>query len=179
MFERFTQDARQVVVEAQTEAVRLHHGRIGTEHLLLSLLARQTPTSTVLARHGLTRDAVTDSVVGYVGSGDLDAEALGALGIDLDAVRSTVEASFGPGALDADRPRRGSPRGHLPFSPRAKKVLELSLRETLALKQKEISDGHIALGLLREGEGLAAKVLHDLGVDLVDLRRDITTALQS
>jgi len=178
MFERFTHDARVVVVEAQEEATRLHHGRIGTEHLLLALLRRNTPTTAVLRRHGLTREAVTASVVGYVGQGDLDAQALTALGIDLDAVRTTVEATFGPGALDAEAPRRGSGRaGHIPFSPRAKKVLELSLRETLALKQNAISDGHIALGLLREGEGLAAKVLHDLGVDLVDLRRDVVAAL--
>ena len=180
MFERFTQDARLVVVEAQEEATRLHHGRIGTEHLLLALLRRNTPTAAVLARHGLTREAVTESVVGYAGQGDLDAQALTALGIDLDAIRTTVEASFGPGALDADAPRRGSKRaGNIPFSPRAKKVLELSLRETLALKQNTITDGHIALGLLREGEGLAAKVLHDLGIDLVDLRRDITAAVSN
>lgn len=86
-----------------------------------------------------------------------------------------MEASFGPGALDG--PRGRDPRGHLPFTPRAKKVLELSLRETLALAQDAISDGHIALGLLREGERLAAKVLHDRGVDVVDLRREITAAL--
>ena len=102
MFERFTQDARQVVVEAQDEARRLHHGRIGTEHLLLALLMRKTPTAAVLVRHGLTRDAVTQSVMGYVGSGALDADALTSLGIDLDAVRTTVEASFGPGALDVE-----------------------------------------------------------------------------
>ena len=134
MFERFTSEARQVVVGAQEEASRLHHGRIGTEHLLLGLLRTTgTPTSAVLARHGLTRDAVAASVVGHVRSGDLDADALTTLGIDLDAVRSSVEASFGPGALDAPRPRHGLAAGHLPFSPRAKKVLELSLREALAL----------------------------------------------
>ena len=177
MFERFTPEARQVVVVAQEEAARLHHGQIGTEHLLLALLRRtDTPTSAVLARHGLTHDGVAASVVGHVRSGDLDADALTTLGIDLDAVRSSVEASFGPGALDA--PRRGSgPRGHLPFSRRAKKVLELSLREALALSSKSISDGHIALGLLREGEGLAVRVLADRGVDPADLRRDLTTAL--
>jgi ATP-dependent Clp protease ATP-binding subunit ClpA len=175
MFERFTEDARLVVVEAQDEAKRLHHGRIGTEHLLLALLGRRTPATAVLLHHGLTREAVTESVIGYVGQGDLDAEALTALGIDLDAVRSTVEATFGPGALDG--PGGRGPGGRLPFTPRAKKVLELSLREALALKQKAITDGHIALGLIREGEGLAAKVLHDLGVDPVDLRRDITAAL--
>jgi len=121
---------------------------------------------------------VASSVVGYVGSGDLDAAALTTLGIDLDAVRSSVEATFGPGALDADR-RGSGPSGHLPFTPRAKKVLELSLRETIALKQKEISDGSIALGLIREGQGLAMKVLADLGVDIDAIRRDLRTALQS
>ena len=174
MFERFTADARQVVVGAQEEASRLHHGQIGTEHLLLALLQRTTPTSAVLARHGLAHDAVAASVVGHVRSGDLDADALTTLGIDLDAVRSTVEASFGPGALDARGPGR---RGHLPFSRRAKKVLELSLREAIALKQKSIDDGHIALGLLREGEGLAMKVLADLGVDTEALRADLRSAL--
>ena len=176
MFERFTAEARQVVVGAQQEASRLHHGQIGTEHLLLALLQAITPTSAVLARHGLSHDAVAASVVAHVRSGDLDADALTTLGIDLDAVRSSVEASFGPGALDA--PKRGSrSRGHLPFSRRAKKVLELSLREALALSSKSISDGHIALGLLREGEGLAMKVLADLGVDTEALRADLRSAL--
>jgi ATP-dependent Clp protease ATP-binding subunit ClpA len=178
MFERFTLDARLVVVEAQEEATRLHHGRIGTEHLLLALLRRSTPTAAVLARHGLTREGVASSVVGYVGSGDLDAAALTTLGIDLDAVRSSVEAAFGPGALDAAGARSG-PAGHLPFTPRAKKVLELSLREAIVLKQKAIGDGHIALGLIREGDGLAMKVLADLGVDAEALRRDLRTALQA
>jgi ATP-dependent Clp protease ATP-binding subunit ClpA len=181
MFERFTDDARQVVVGARAEAAALHHGRIGTEHLLLSLLGGSTATTAVLVRHGLTHEAVTASVVGYVGSGDLDAEALTALGIDLEAIRSTVEATFGPGALDVDGPRRrgSGPGGHIPFSPRAKKVLELSLREAIALRQKSISDGHIALGLVREGEGLAMKVLADLGVDPAALRRDLREVLQA
>ena len=177
MFERFTTEARQTVVGAQHEARRLHSGRIGTEHLLLALLLQPTPSATVLARHGLTRDAVTDAVRSYVGDGDLDAQALTTLGIDLDAVRDSVEASFGRGALDRQPgPRRG-PAGHIPFTPRAKKVLELSLREALAMKSKSIADGHIALGLLREGEGLAAKVLADRGVDTVELRRDLTAAM--
>jgi ATP-dependent Clp protease ATP-binding subunit ClpA len=177
MFERFTAEARQVVVDAQHEARRLHHGSIGTEHLLLSLLDQRTPSSAVLARHGLTRNEVVDAVTAYVGNGDLDAEALTALGIDLDAVRTTVEATFGAGALD--RPTSGlrGSAGHIPFTPRAKKVLELSLREAIALKSKSIADGHIALGLLREGEGLAMKVIHDRGIDPADLRRDLTAAL--
>jgi ATP-dependent Clp protease ATP-binding subunit ClpA len=179
MFERFTIEARQAVVGAQSEARRLHHGRIGTEHLLLALLVLDTPSAAVLARHGLTHDAVAETVRGYRGSEDLDADALTTLGIDLNAVRERVEATFGRGALDGEGRRGREPVGHIPFSPRAKKVLELSLREAIALKSTSIRDGHIALGLLREGEGLAMKALHDRGVDPVELRRDLTAALAS
>jgi ATP-dependent Clp protease ATP-binding subunit ClpA len=178
MFERFTRDARQTVVQAQAEAAALHHPRIGTEHLLLGLVGHEaTPTSAVLARHGLTRETVLESVSALVG--DLDAEALTTLGIDLDSVRERVEATFGPGALDDPCRRSGSTAGRIPFNSRARKVLELSLREALVLKHRHIADGHIALGLLREGEGLAMKVLHDRGIDPVELRREITAALES
>ena len=176
MFERFTDRARQTVVLAQVEARDFSHDYIGTEHLLLSLLSQHTPSAAVLARYGLSRDAVARAVVGYAGTGDLDAEALTSLGIDLDAVRSSVEAAFGPGALDGPR-GPGSPAGHIPFTPRAKKVLELSLREALAMKSKSIADGHITLGVLREGEGLAAKILFDRGVDVEALRQDLKLAL--
>ena len=178
MFERFTTEARQTVVGAQAEARQLRHRWIGTEHLLLALLAQETPSTAVLARHGITHDAVAASIAAYCG-GDLDADALSTLGIDLDAVRDSVEATFGPGALDAPARRAGcgEPGRHIPFSPRAKKVLELSLREAIALKSRSIRDGHIALGLLREGEGLAMKILADRGIDATELRREITTTL--
>jgi ATP-dependent Clp protease ATP-binding subunit ClpA len=179
MFERFTTEARQTVVGAQTEARRLRHRWVGTEHLLLALLAQDTPSTAVLSGHGLTHDAVAKSIAAYRGD-DLDADALSTLGIDLDAVRDSVEATFGPGALDAPAqwPGGGEPGSHIPFSPRAKKVLELSLREAIAMKSRSIRDGHIALGLLREGEGLAMKVLADRGVDTAELRRDLTAALR-
>jgi ATP-dependent Clp protease ATP-binding subunit ClpA len=179
MFERFTQEARQTVVQAQVEGAALHHRRIGTEHLLLGLVGQDgTPCSAILARHGLTRATVLASVTTL--TGDLDAEALTTLGIDLDAVRSRVESAFGPGALDdPSRLRGATAAGHIPFTPRAKKVLELSLREALALRHRHIADGHITLGLLREGEGLAMKVLADLGVETEALRRDVRAALTS
>jgi ATP-dependent Clp protease ATP-binding subunit ClpA len=163
------------VVDAQHEARRMHAPRIGTEHLLLALVAQPgTTSSAVLTRHGLTREDVTRAVAALVGGEELDAEALDTLGIDLDAVRERVEEIFGPGALDSGR---SGPAGHLPFTPRAKKVLELSLREAIACKSRTIGDGHIALGLLREGEGLAMKVIADRGVDVADLRRDLRAAL--
>jgi ATP-dependent Clp protease ATP-binding subunit ClpA len=178
MFERFTEEARHVVVRAQEEARRLSSHHIGTEHLLLGLLDQDSPTAAVLVRHGLTRESTVAAIRAFTGAEGLDAEALGAVGIDLDAVRDSVEAAFGPGALDAPRGPRG-PKGHLPFTPRAKKVLELSLREAIALKSRSIADGHIALGLLREGEGLAMKVIHDRGIDAETLRQEIRTALAS
>ncbi|MGZ4571853.1 MAG: Clp protease N-terminal domain-containing protein [Blastococcus sp.] len=181
MFERFTQEARQVVVSSQDEARQLHHNFIGTEHLLLGLLDQQgSPTRAVFERHGLTRTAALAVLRRFAGQEQLDAAALGTVGIDLDAVRTSVEAAFGPGALDTPTPDKGrAVSGHIPFTRRAKKVLELSLREAVALNSGAIADGHIALGILRDGEGVAIKMLIDRGVDPVTLREEITAALGS
>lgn len=179
MFERFTQEARQVVVSSQDEARRLHHNFIGTEHLLLGLLDQEdSPTCAVFRRHGVTRTTALAVLQRFAGSEQLDAAALGTVGIDLDAVRDSVEAAFGPGALDVPSPDKGREvKGHIPFTRRAKKVMELSLREAVALKSGDIADGHIALGLLRDGEGVAMKMLADQGVDPAALREEITTVL--
>jgi len=181
MFERFTEEARNTVVLAQQEARELHAGHIGTEHLLLGLVGQGgTPVADVLDRHGLDRASTIRAIARLTGDAALDADALGAVGIDLDAVRERVEATFGPGALDAPGPGRGRAQsGHIPFTPRAKKVLELSLREAVALKSKSIGDGHILLGVLREGDGLAMKVISERGIDAATLRQEVTSALRS
>ncbi|GGK68219.1 hypothetical protein Sme01_13400 [Sphaerisporangium melleum] len=185
MFERFHADAQQAVVHAQHEATVLRHDKIGTEHVLLGLLAQPgSVAARVLARHGLDHDTAGDAVTRALqsrtgdGAEDIDADALESIGIDLDAIRQKVEAAFGPGALDRD-PRRPSRRlgGHIPFSPRAKKVLELSLREAINLGHNYIGDGHILLGLLREGDGLAARVMTEAGIDLTTLRQEIRAEL--
>ncbi|MDP9849045.1 Clp protease N-terminal domain-containing protein [Streptosporangium lutulentum] len=185
MFERFHKNARQAVVLAQGNAQRLHHDRIGTEHILLGLLEQpDTVSARVLGRHGLDHDRARQSVLRLIPRkpGDaLDADALKSIGIDLSAIREKVEAAFGPGALD--RKPRTDRRGHLlvghhiPFSPRAKKTLELSLREAVHLKHRHIADGHLLLGVLREGEGLASRVIADAGIDSAALRREIVTEL--
>jgi ATP-dependent Clp protease ATP-binding subunit ClpA len=189
MFERFTGRARQVVVDAQVSARRLGHGYVGTEHILLGLLQGDGIGARVLGALGVTAAAVEREMLAEVGRGPLgsgDAEALGAIGIDLEEVRRRVEASFGPGALQW-RPGRGCGRdrrlslfgGHIPFTPRAKKVLELSLREALALKHKYIGTEHILLGLVREGEGLAMLVLVRLGAGPDAIRARVLDALRS
>lgn len=190
MFERFSSHARQVVVLAQQEGRTLHHSRIGTEHLLLGLLAEGEGVAAVtLAEAGLTLEAARAETVRLL-SGDPagDAEALKVIGIDLDAVRATVEETFGPGALeraqDCDHRgrRRGRGRGqnrvggHIPFTPRAKQVLELSLREALRLGHNSIGTEHVLLGLLREGRGLGVKVLTERGIDVATLRQRVVAA---
>jgi ATP-dependent Clp protease ATP-binding subunit ClpA len=189
MFERFTDRARQVAIDAQVSARRLGHGHVGTEHILLGLLQGDGIGARVLGALGITAAAVEREVLAELGRGPLgggDAEALGAIGIDLEEVRRRVEASFGPGALQW-RPGRGCGRdrrlplfgGHIPFTPRAKKVLELSLREALALKHKYIGTEHILLGLVREGEGLAMLVLVRLGAGPDAIRARVLDALRS
>jgi ATP-dependent Clp protease ATP-binding subunit ClpA len=189
MFERFTDRARKVTVDAQASARRLGHGYIGTEHLLLGLLQGDGIAAQVLTGLGVTPAAVEREVLAEVGRGPLgagDAEALGAIGIDLDEVRRRVEASFGPGALywhPDPRCRRGRhlplAGGHIPFTPRAKKALELSLREALALKHRYIGTEHILLGLVREGEGLAMLVLVRLGAGPQAVRARVLDILRS
>ncbi len=95
--------------------------------------------------------------------------ALTELGISLDAVRAQVEAEIGQGSE--------APGGHIPFTPRAKKVLELSLREALQLGHNYIGTEHILLGLIREGEGVAARVLVGLGAGLDVVRQQVVQLL--
>jgi len=179
MFERFTGEARQVVVLAQDEARRLCHHYIGTEHLLLGLLAEgRGPAAQLLNERGLRAGDLRRRILLIVGGEGLDPEALATLGIDLDEVRRATEAAFGPGALDSNSTGRKPPTGHIPFTPRAKKVLELSLREAERLQQGSIGTGHILLGLIREGKGVAAKVLADVGCDLDGLRDDVTRMIE-
>ena len=95
--------------------------------------------------------------------------ALESLGISLEAVRQQVEQIIGQG--------QQAPEGHIPFTPRAKRVLELSLRESLQLGHNYIGTEHILLGLIREGEGVAAQVLVKLGADLNRVRQQVIQLL--
>jgi ATP-dependent Clp protease ATP-binding subunit ClpA len=138
MLERFTDQARRVVVLAEEEARMLNHNWIGTEHILLGLIRED------------------DGVA---------AKALESLGISLQPVRAQVEEVIGHG--------QQVPSEVIPFTPRSKKVLELSLRESLQLRHNYIGTEHILLGLIREGDGVAAQVLVKLGADLNRVRQQV------
>jgi ATP-dependent Clp protease ATP-binding subunit ClpC len=109
-------------------------------------------------------------LLGLIHEGEgVAAKALESLGISLEAVRSQVVEIIGQGSQ--------APSGHIPFTPRAKKVLELSLREALQLGHNYIGTEHILLGLIREGEGVAAQVLQKLGADLHKVRQTVIQLL--
>ena len=138
MFERFTERARKVVYLAQQEAARLGHNVVGTEHLLLGLVAE--------------------------GEG-VAAKALESLDIGLERIRMEVEKIIGSSETN--------PFGEIPFTPRAKRVLELAVDEGRQMSHNYVGTEHILLGLIREGEGVAAQVLKNLGADLEKVRKEV------
>jgi hypothetical protein len=138
MFRRFSPRAREVVISAQQEARALHHGYIGTEHILL----------------GLLRDR--DGVAG---------RALHALGISPDAAREQVLDIIGEGKHEV--------AGHIPLTPRSKKVLELAVREAVHLDHLYVGTEHILLGLVHEGDGVGWHVLHRLGLTVPKVRDQV------
>ena len=146
MFERFTDQARRVVVQAQEEARMLGHDYIGTEHILLGLLGEHEGPA---------------------------AQVLGSLGVslDLDAARDQVLEIAGAGT--------GQRGGHIPFTPRTKKVLELSLREAQRLGHDHIGTEHILLGLVREGEGAGAQILERQGASLDRVQAQVLATVRT
>ncbi|BEL12451.1 Clp protease N-terminal domain-containing protein [Actinoplanes sichuanensis] len=202
MFERFTKAARETVIGAQERARLLGHETIGTEHTLFSLVAAENGAVREAFRGAageVDETYVREAIIRHVGDrseaaeiADRDAEdaaALKSIGIDLDAVRAAIEENFGAGTLRLPRPapkRKGifgrltpAAAGHRPFSARNKKVLELSLREAIRLKHNFIAPEHIALGILREGQGLAMLILAERGVDFDLARERLTQSLNT
>jgi hypothetical protein len=135
MFQRFTNKARRTVVLAQEEAQALRHDHVGTEHLLLGLLRESTGVA---------------------------ATALTSLGVSLDEARARVADG---GTEEPGMPGRTTTDRHIPFTPQAKRTLEVALRESLQLGHDCIGTEHILLGLVREPGSRAAAILSELGAD--------------
>lgn len=186
MFERFTADARSVVIGAQDQARMLDHCWIGTEHILLALARSRGVAARVLRDFDVDHARLLGATVALLGTahrdGAPDPRALESIGIDLDAVRRRVEETFGPGALERTSPgsrrRRRGRSGHIPFTGRAKKVLERALRESLALRHGYIGSEHILLAIAADRTALAARVLASLGVDPSAVRQRVSDALE-
>ena len=143
MLNRFTERAQKVILLAQEEAKRLNHDYLGTEHILLGLVA--------------------------LGEG-VAATVLINLGVDLEKVRKAVEKIVGVGESVLVL-------GEVPFTPRAKKVLELAVEEARKMQHRYVGTEHLLLGLIREGEGIAARVLENLKLNLERVRQETINLL--
>lgn len=141
------------------EAKALGHSYVGTEHLLLALLAHRAGSTTVaLERLGITPEHMRDQVLTKLAkprAPGLDPEALATLGIDLDRVRARIEQTFGAGALEHTR------GGCMRIAPRAKLALAYAVDEA---NGQPVSDGHLLIGLLRARGSVAAQVLAEFDV---------------
>lgn len=176
MFERFSEGARRTVVLGREEALRLRHDHFGTEHLLLGVLGQpEDPAAAVLIDAGLDLVTARGAVARLLGAPHpgVDEAALAAIGVDLEAVREAVEATFGEGALDTAPPVKRRRKGALRFTDRGKKVMSLSLQAAVGRGKGRIEAGDILLGVLREGGGLAVRVLRDHGLDLAAVERAV------
>jgi len=172
MLERFTKPARSVVEAAVKEARTARAVRVRPEHLFVALLGEHYSLAVrVLADLGAPPDRVLAEVESrrdrYVdGLGDEDAAALATIGIDLEEVLRRVDPE-----PDEDRPRV-----RIRFSREGKKVLELALREAVALRHDYIGTEHILLGLVREGDPVVSDALTALGVTQKELRAAVAEA---
>ena len=178
MFERFHQDARRVLVRARHEAALAGHGQIGCEHLLLGLLAEPGPAAIAMAEAGLELAAVRDRLPrrGRSEPDPLDADALASVGIDLDQVRRAADAAFGPGALDRAKRAARKP-GRMRLTADAKKALELALRAAVSLRHREITGGHLLIGIIDQGDNGATSLLTASHADTAALRADVLRRL--
>lgn len=188
-----TQDARTVPMHAYEHAIRLGHRYLGGEHFLLALADADQQAGAVLRERGVTPARVEAEIVRLSGSGlfgDLDREALTAIGIDVEAVRACVEASFGQEALrQADQavgreagafswsPRRRSGAWRdgvfLPHGPGAEQSLRNARREAQVRHAPQVTLEDLAIGLLAVSEGLVPHILSALGVPALELRAAI------
>ncbi|MFC1520825.1 ATP-dependent Clp protease ATP-binding subunit [Elusimicrobiota bacterium] len=142
-YNRFSERAQRAILIAQEEAKRLNHDYVGTEHVLLGLVA------------------LNEGVA---------AQVLANLGVDLKRVRAEIEKIVGAGDNIMQL-------GEIPFTPRAKKVLELAVEEAQKMGHTYVGTEHILLGLIREEEGVAARVLENLGIRLEVVREEVLNLL--
>jgi ATP-dependent Clp protease ATP-binding subunit ClpC len=186
MFERFTDRARRVLVLAQDDARALGHNFLGTEHILLGLVEEADGVAgRALSAFGLDAATVRADIGEIVGcpggvGNPRDAEALRSIGIDLDEVITAAAETFGASRVFKAMQTPGSGKGGRPaFVPRAKKVLELALREALTLGHNYIGTEHLLLAIIREGEGVAAQILVKRTPGLAAVREAVIETLRA
>jgi ATP-dependent Clp protease ATP-binding subunit ClpA len=181
MFERFTENARTVLVEARDLALELDSRSIDTRYLLYGCAeVRDETAGRPLHDLGVTGASIRRLIPrgAEPAPGPVDPDALRAIGIDFEAVRATVERNFGPGALDAAPDRRASAGSRRPpFTAEAKHSLELALRVAIELHSDRILPGHLLLGLLRLDNEPVVTAIEQSGTTIATLSAAVLTTL--
>lgn len=192
MFERFSEPARAVLVEAQDLAVALGSDHINVGHILYGCTeGREETAGTPLHDCGITPASIRRHLphTETRAEGQVDPQALSAIGIDYQVVLSAIEETFGPGALEAAPDRRApAAKTHKPrFTPEAKRSLELALRVAIELSprrglftasdKQQILPGHLLLGLLRLDNELLSNIIADAGTTVAALSAATLTQL--
>jgi ATP-dependent Clp protease ATP-binding subunit ClpA len=182
VFERFTEPSRAVLVEAEDLAVELGSPYLSAGHILYGCAAgREETAGKPLHDCGITTTSIRRQLprTEEQPAGQVDPEALSAIGIDYEGVRTAAEETFGPGALEAAPDRRvpvtrtRKPR----FTPEAKRSLELALRTAKELHQGRIVPGHLLLGLLRLDSEFVSGIIEEAGTTVAALSAAVLSQL--
>jgi len=188
MFERFTPEAKAVLVEAQDSAIDAGSLYITPVHLLYGCAqGRESTAGEPLHERGITGESIYRTLPRTLPADkaeidpDIDPEALRAIGIDYDAVRRAVNERFGEGALESSPDRRSRVAGGRkpPFTPEAKRALELSLRVTLELHDRFIKPGHLLLGLFRLNDQQISDLVETQGASVAGLSATVLQRLDA
>jgi ATP-dependent Clp protease ATP-binding subunit ClpA len=190
MFERFTVESKAVLVEAQGAAIEVGSTCIAPAHLFYGCAhGRESTAGEPLRQYGITGESILRVLPRSLGasgassadSSDIDPEALRAIGIDYDRVRRAVNETFGEGALESspDRRTRAANFRRPPFTPEAKRSLELSLRVALELHERRIRPGHVLLGLLRLNDEQISALLEQQGATVARLSATVFQSLDA
>ncbi len=166
MYERFTDRARKVMQLANQEAQRFNHECIGTDHILLGLIKEASEPGA--ATPWLFR--AINNFLGLKQRPGVAANVLENLGVDLQRIRQEIEKVIVSGP-------EPTPKGKRPRTPRAQIAIRRAIEEARSLNHKYVGTEHLLLGLLREGEGLAAEVLTDIGLTVERVRREAVQLL--
>ena len=182
MFERFSEPARAVLVEAQDVARELGSRQMTAGHLLYGCAeVRDDSAGRSLRDAGITGGLIRRTLPRgeEAGAGPVDPDALRAVGVDYEEIRAAVDQTFGAGALESAPDRRVSAgRGRKPrFAPETKKSLELGLRVAIELHSKRIQPGHLLLGLLRLDDEFVTGTLERAGSSVGEMSAAVHAAL--
>lgn len=178
MFGRFTDQAKNAIRLARSQALAGHVSQIRCEHLLVGLAdERSGLAASALAQAGLDPKRLQELASQQDHADSLDADALALVGIDLDQVRRAAEAAFGPGALNHPSRRAASPKAWVRMAEESRQALDLASRTVRDTHSPALSASHLLVGIIDQGDNAALHLLAAANIDPAALRADVLRRL--